>query len=202
MTKRIFAVLCSIALLLMAVPADAQAVTSSVATVSLTMAVPESISMAASPAAISFTYNQTAATATASGNITATYSWNVAKTRTQLNILVWLGSASAALTNGATNIPSSDVFVNWTGVNSGPAACTGSDSLSPVQGADCEYNGTNLFAESFSSTATTAPTQATQFAAIPYTGSQSIVFAIAMQNLPTLTPGSYTGTINFEAMVQ
>jgi hypothetical protein len=194
-------ILITLAPVLIPSPALAANLDSNVASTALSLTVSETLSVT-STSAISFTYNASNGTAVASGNITTTYSWNLANTRTQIDFAVWLGSASAALTNGTTNIPSSEVYVDWN-TGSGPQACSGTDSATPgsVPGAACTYNGTNGFSEGLVATAT-VPAQPVEFANIPFTGTQNFTYTVSMAGLPILSTGSYAGTINFEAVAQ
>lgn len=119
MTLRLKLSMLTIALLLFVGGANAQNINSTAATVTLKMNIAETISITASPATVNFTYTAANGTAAADRPITVTGYWNLSSSRTPsngLNVLAWLGSASAALSDGvpADNVPSSDFFISAT----------------------------------------------------------------------------------------
>jgi hypothetical protein len=191
---RAFAVLA--VMLLMGGIANAQTL-SNQASVNLSMSVSESVSISATPANISFTYSPSGGgTATASGQITVVTTANLASGHSYLNVYGFLSSATAAL-SGPSNIPSSEVFANTTGNGSmgsatgaGAVPCTGNFATVGVQGAECgSIGGPDDFLDSTRGAALTPGGQ--------FTITDNVTLSLA--NLGTLTPGSYTGVINFQA---
>lgn len=162
-------------------------VDSNVPSVILNMTVGETLSVTATPANVTFTYNPNAGgTATASGPIAVTTTWNLGGSRTSLNTYIWLSSATAAL-SGPANIPSSEVFAQ---VNSGAVtACTGTIAAAGVgaSGAACALNGANsLLHWTFPGTALNS--------------SSSDNVTLSLSGLGGIPTGSYTGTLNIEAV--
>jgi hypothetical protein len=160
--------------------------TSSNAQVSLSLSIGESLSISASPASISFTnYNYTNGTAQASGPITLVTSGNFNAGHAFVGIYGWLSSASAAL-SGPSNVPSSDVFSSF---DSGAAVPCNASTLEPntsqmggtVTGASC---GPSLIYVS-------SPP------AGPFNETDTVL--LSLNGATNLTPGSYVGTINFQA---
>src|SRR5713101_2573857 len=103
-------------------PAWAQ-LNSAEATATLSATLPESLTVTLLPGAVSFVLTSGSATNAGNVSITATTSWTLAVTRTNLALYGYFSSASAALVHSAltntTDIPSARVEVS---VNSGALA--------------------------------------------------------------------------------
>ncbi len=94
---------------------------SNAAAVSLSFTVNGSLTVAATPGAITFTPTD-ASHATASGPISVTTSWNLQGSGSSIWTVAYFSSSTAALTDGTANIPASSVFAS---INGGAAsACT------------------------------------------------------------------------------
>lgn len=121
--------------------AAAAQVTSNVATVGLSMTVGESITVSGTP--VSITFNPAGNGATASGPITVNTAYNFSQAR-RIWVVAYFTTATAALTNGTFNIPSSQVFGSVDGGTA--AACNQTEANvagSPaVAGAMCPDIGT------------------------------------------------------------
>jgi hypothetical protein len=173
---------------LFALPCAATQVTSNTASVALSMNVSESLSITATPATISFTPSGT--TATASGPITVTTSWQLNSTRASLYTAAYFSTPSSALANGSSLIPSSDVFAS---VDSATAAACSGTSLPMaglgISGGMCGTNGIIFNGGS-------------QLSGGTFTGSHSDTILLSMQGLPTLNAGSYSGTLTIVAAAQ
>jgi hypothetical protein len=187
--KKLLAVFLSLVLVMFAVPASASNINTPVSSVSLSYTVGESLTL-------TVTSGPTAAFTLAGGiptstPITVSTAWNVANTRTELFIVTYLSSTTAALAGGGVSIPSSDVFASDNGNPS--VACTKSapNGLG-IAGAGCSPDGSN---GAFSLPLTSASNN--------FTGTQNDSWVLTLQNLPANLPaGTYAGTINFVAMIQ
>jgi len=178
MTKKL-AVLFLSALLLMAIPAQAQAtqINSTSVSVTLSLSVGESITAAVTPATITFAPN-----GVASGPITVTTSWNIGTGHSSINTIAWFSSTTAAL-SGPSNIPTSQTFAS---INGGtPTACTlpsiGSIVGVGLSGALCPQ----VFLGAGSAGA----------------GSHSDSVLLSLSGLGSLPAGTWAGAINFESVV-
>jgi hypothetical protein len=178
--KQMFAVCMAVALVLCAVPANAQAaITATPATVSLSYTVGESITISALPASVTFT----GATPT-TGAITVTTNWVLNNTRTFVDVNWGVGSTTAALTDGAShNIPASNVFESMGGAYAACNQAAGATELTPLLtvGAICNH-GEHI-----------AITGANQ------TGSKVDTLTLQLQGLGVLPAGTYSGTFTVVA---
>jgi hypothetical protein len=189
--KQCMALVMSLALLLVVVPANAQAGTqSTLNTVTMSMNVAESITLSVTGGPVSFTY--VPASNTATGNtisVTTTWTLNNALPSTILATDVWLSSPTAALTNGAgSNIASTKVMTSFNGGTAG--GCNGNATAgltfvsAEVAGAVCGSifyygGGSNIPSAS---------------------GNRTDTVAFSMSSLQANLPaGTYTGTINIAA---
>lgn len=170
---------------------------SNTASVNLSMTISESVSITATPSNITFTYSPSGGgTATASGPITVVTTATLAPGHTYLAVYGWVGSTTAALA-GPSNIPSSEVFANTTGNGTAPGAtgagtvpCTGNTLTVGLSGAQCgSIGGAADFLDEDATGTISAGGQ--------FTITDNVTLSLA--NLGTLTPGSYTGVINFQA---
>ena len=168
---------------------------SNTASVNLSMSISESITVSATPSNITFTYSPSGGgTATASGPITVVTTANLAAGHTYINVYGWLGSTTTAL-GGPRSIPSSEVFASITGngttgwASGSLVPCTSLESIG-VSGAGCS-----------SVPGTDSPIDSTRDGSLAPGGLFVITdnVTLSLANLGNLAPGSYTGTINFEA---
>lgn len=181
--------------------AQAQTLQSSQQSVALSMSVPQSITVTATPANISFNYSASnGGTATSSGPIQVVTTAAIAAGSHYLLVYAWFNSPAAALV-GPQNIPSSSVFASTTGpsafgaTNQGAVACTGgSDQGIGVSGGQC---GANSYANYADMPLDGAATGGGATGSLVLTDTVSL----SMQNLGALSPGSYTGTLNFQAEI-
>ena len=105
---------------------------SNTASVEISMTVAENLTISASPANISFTYSPSGGgTATASGPITVVTSALIGSEYSFINIYGWLGSSTAALSNGSQNVPSSDVYSQVNADAKGACTLTNHGAASP-----------------------------------------------------------------------
>jgi hypothetical protein len=177
----------ALALVLMGAPlavAGPPTVQSSVGQTTLNLTVTESLTITPSLASVNFaSYSPSLGTATAPP-ITVVTTGFLAGGHTSVQSFAWLGSSTAAL-SGPSAIPSSDVFVIVDGSTS--AACTMTPvAIVPgsVSGAFCGQTGGSL------SYMLNPP-------AGSYTATDTVTLSLA--GATNLTPGSYTGTLFFEA---
>jgi hypothetical protein len=173
--KRITVLLITLALCL--VPAQAQAVTvnSNVQTVALTMTVGESITLSATPATITFTYDGSNA-ATASGPVTVTTSWQLASGHTSVYESAYFSSTTAL--TGPSSIPTSQFMQKIDGTGT-PSACNVSGNFSTTASCQPIINTTTVTPLTLSGRTDT------------------LLFSLS--GVGILGAGSYTGTINIAA---
>jgi len=170
--KAIVSVLLSVILILFAVPAKAQQLSSNTATVSLTFNAAASLSITATPANISFN-----ATGAASGPITVVTTWNLPTTYHGIVGYAYFSTSTAL--SGPANIPASAIMATVDGTSQG-----GFVQTDPTGGSNgMQYTGAANI----------------NFPAKPYTGSQTDTLLLSIQNAGSYTPGGYTGTLNFAA---
>jgi len=157
---------------------------SNTATVALTATLGESLTISATPNAVSFALVQGGAAA-GSAPVAITTTWLLLPTRANLVLDGYFASAAAALTDGATtpdNIPTSAVLGKvTTGTPTTFTAFTGTAALGPA-GA-----GLTLF---------TLPLTITNRAG---TRTDNLNLEINLAALPQLPAGSYTGTLTLQA---
>jgi hypothetical protein len=150
---------------------------SNAATVNLTATLPESLTIAATPAAVNFTL-AASGTAPGSAQISVTSAWALLATRSSVTLYAFASSATAALTDGAGhNIPAA----NLTG--------------SPNSGAFSPFTGNSPFG---TGTSLTIFTQAITTANLNTTRTDTLNLAINTTglNLPVAT---YTGVLTIRA---
>lgn len=197
-SMRMFGRIAAVALAIFCLFGVVQAQTlSNTASVNLSMTISESVSISATPSNITFTYSPSSGgTATASGPITVVTTASLAAGHTYLAVYGWVGSTTAALA-GPSNIPSSKVFANTTGNGTAPGAtgagavpCTGNTVSVGLTGAQCgSIGGAADFLDEDATGTITAGGQ--------FTITDNVTLSLA--NLGALSPGTYTGTINFQA---
>ncbi len=172
------------AAIFIALPAFAQNQFSNQQTVNLALNITESVTLSATPGTITFTPGA-GGTATASGPISVVTTYNLGSSRTALLVGLWLGSSSAALSNGTTNIPSSDVL-----------ASNGSFTNVPCTGTNQTGNG--------SFPGSVAGAYCANYSVLGAGGGAGVntsPVTLSLTGLPAnLAPGSYTGTVVFQAV--
>jgi len=140
------------------------------------------LSVSATPGLVNFSLVQSGVAQGSSG-VTVTTSWNVLGIITTLNLYGYFSSSSGALTDGLTPphfIPSSAVFGQ---VSTGlPTTYTAFTQTTPFSGAA----GLQLYTDS-------------QFIALGGSRTDVMNLRIDLTNVPTLPPGTYTGTLTLQA---
>jgi hypothetical protein len=165
-------------LAILAVPMQAQAVTSNVASVTLNANVNTTLTVSATPASISFSGSGTnPAPVQGSSPISVTTTWNLSSTAT-LTVYEYFASTTA-LTNSGPTIPSSAVTAS---VNGGTAT--------PFTGTCAAISITGSCGPNVASVAITS-------ANLNNTHTDSVVLAINLNGAPA---GAYTGTWNVQAV--
>ena len=180
-----FKLMFSLGLLILAVPAAfSQALNSNTATVTLTATLSESLTVAATPTAVTFPL-VAGGTATGNAPVAVTTTWVLSGSRTTVTLVGYFASANAALSNAGppvVNIPTSEVLGEMTtGTPTTFTAFTQSAPLGPG-GA-----GLTLF---------TNPISATNRSS---TRTDNLNLEINLTNQPQLPAGTYTGTLNLQA---
>ena len=176
-----WAVIVGFTLGLSATLTSAQALNSGAQTIALNANLAESLSLTLSANVVNFALSAGSASNPGSAGITATTAWTLAPGRTSVGVYAYFTSASAALTDGTNNIPSSAFFI---ADNAGtPAALTNSVA----------YGATNAGLK----LATVAITGANRSAS----RTDAMTFNINLSNgtLPQLPASTYTGTLNIQA---
>lgn len=172
------------ALLLFVPCAAAAQVNSPTATVTLGMTVGESITVTPSLGTLpDFSYVP-GATSSGLQSFTLTTAYQLAAGHPAFHVAFWVGSATAALSNGTTNIPAGDVLlavnaVPGVGMDCGRAA----DPVVPaaVSGQSCNV-GINIALVS------------------PFAGTRTDTINMQLANLPALiSSGHYVGTLSIAA---
>ena len=159
-------------------------INSNAPTVALSATVTETLTVAATPASVSFSLAPGAATV-ASSPVSITTTWVLKATRSNVNLYAWFTTPSAALTDGgspANNIPSSVVYgLVSTGSPTSYTAFTQSNALGTSGG------GLQLFTQALTSANRSA------------NRSDNLSLKIDLTSLPQLPAGSYAGTLTLQA---
>lgn len=173
-----FLVLGSLAL----IPAAASAqLNSTVSSVTLTATLSETLTISATPSAVTFALIS-GGTAAASAPIAITTTWVLNAGRANVVVDAYFGSATAALTNGSVNIPTSEVFGSVsTGTPTTATAFTQSAALGTA-GA-----GLLLLSQPLSSSNRAS------------TRTDNLALQINLSSQPQLPAGTYTGTLSIQA---
>lgn len=180
----------------LAVPAYSQAVGPATSSLTVTLAVSESLSITPSVGSVAFgTYAAGAATAPP---FQILVSGNLASGHSLLEAFAWFSSASNAL----GPIPSSAIFADF---GSGPSACNGTASLDGsgppvgVTGAACQ----DLAATSAEFHTLGNNSNVILFTANPAAGafSDTLTTNLSISGGPAVPAGNYSGTLNLEAVV-
>jgi hypothetical protein len=164
--------------------AFSQALNSNTATVSLTATLGESLTVAASPTAVTFAL---VSGGTATGNIPVamTTTWILSGSRTTVTLVGYFASATAALSDGgspAVDIPTSELLGQVT--TGTPTTFTAFTATAPLGPAGA---GLTLFTQAISST---------NFAS---TRTDNLDLEINLADQTQLPAGTYTGTLNIQA---
>jgi hypothetical protein len=181
-TVRIFlAAMAGFAMVLPASMASAQALSTGAQTIALNATLAESLTLTLSANTVNFTLNAGSATNAGSAGITATTKWTLAPGRNSVGVYAYFGSATAALTDGVDNIPSSAFYISDNGGASVPlvnsvvfGAANAGLKLATVGITAANRSGTQTDAMTFN---------------INLTGG----------TLPQLPANIYTGTLNIQA---
>ncbi|HEY1263696.1 MAG TPA: hypothetical protein VGF06_09240 [Terriglobales bacterium] len=161
--------------------APAQVINSGAQTIALNATLNESLTLSLSGNSVNFNLTAGSAANAGSTNITATTSWVLKPSRTAVKVYAYFGSATAALTDGTNNIPSSAFFI---ADNAGPSSAL-----------------TNTVAFG-------AANAGLQLANVPITGanragSRTDIMAFNINltggTLPQLPASTYIGTLNIQA---
>ncbi len=163
-------------------PAVASAqLNSTVASVTLTATLSETLTISATPSAVTFALIS-GGTAAASAPIAITTTWVLNASRANVVVDAYFGSATAALTNGSVNIPTSEVFGTVsTGTPTTATAFTQSAALGTA-GAGLLLLSQALSASNRASTRT-----------------DNLALQINLASQPQLPAGTYTGTLSIQA---
>jgi len=158
----------------------AQAINSSAKTIALQATLTPSITVNLSGNAVNFVLTPGNATNAGSTSITATTSWAMTTGIGFVSLYAFFASSTSALSNGAgNNIPSSDFQVSD---NAG--AFTALTSTAPFGGANAglRVGTTFIFLTNMSGSRT-----------------DTMNFNINLSSVPSLAPGTYTGTLTLQA---
>lgn len=170
-----------LAVVFLASTAPAQALNSGAAAITLNATLGESLTLSLSTSTVNFTLASGSATNAGSTNITATTSWTLKPGRTAVGVSAYFASATAALTDGTNNIPSSAFFISDNG------------------GTSTALTNTVVFG---------AASAGLQLATVPITvanrtATRTDVMAYNINltggSLPQLPASVYTGTLNIQA---
>jgi hypothetical protein len=114
-----WAAMVGLAIVLSASIASAQ-LNSGAQTIALNATLTESLTLTLSANTVNFTLSAGSPTNAGSAGITATTTWTLAPGRTAVGVYAYFGSATAALTDGTNNIPSSAFYIADNAVPSAP----------------------------------------------------------------------------------
>ena len=172
-----------LALLTLAVPAAVCQLTSNTASVALKATLGESLTVAATPSAVTIPL-VSGGTATGTSPVAIT-TWVLSATRTAVTLVGYFSSATVALTDGAAtpdNIPASEVLGQMT--TGTPTSFTAFTQTAPLGAAGA---GLTLFTQGLSPTNRTA------------NRTDNLNLEINLASQPQLPAGTYTGTLNIQA---
>ena len=176
-----WAVMVGLALTLSASIATAQALNSGAQAIALNANLAESLSVTLSANTVNFALSAGSASNPGSAGITATTAWTLAPGRTAVGVYAYFASATAALTDGTNNIPSSAFYI---ADNAGtPAALTNTvafgGAAAGLKLATVPITGTNRSAS--------------------HTDAMTFNINLTGGTLPQLPANTYTGTLNIQA---
>jgi hypothetical protein len=160
-----------------------QSLNSNTASVALTATLSESLTVAATPAAVTFSL---VPGGTASGNapVAVTTTWVLSGSRTSVTLVGYFSSATAALSGGSpvVNIPTSEIQGQVT--TGTPTTFTAFTQTAPLGPAGA---GLSLFTQAISDTNRSA------------NRTDNLNLQINLTSQPQLAAGTYTGTLNIQA---
>ena len=166
----------AMALVLVMGPASYAQVNSNNATVTLTANMVESLSVSASPSAVTFTL-AASGPATGSAPVVITTTWTLAKTRTNVKLYAYFSGTNALTDGGGDNIPAANVTGNLNGGGANPFTAATPFSTS----------GLTLFTQAITATNDNSSH-----------GPDSLVLIINSAGL-ALPAATYTGVLNIQA---
>ncbi len=150
-------------------------------TIALNATLAESLTLTLSANTVNFNLSAGSATNAGSAGVTATTAWTLAPGRTSVGVYAYFSSATAALTDGVDNIPSSAFYIADNGGASAPL--TNSVAFGAANA------GLKL--------ATVAITAANRTAS--RTDAMAFNINLTGGTLPQLPANTYTGTLNIQA---
>jgi hypothetical protein len=150
-------------------------------TIALNAKLNESLTLTLSATAVNFTLSAGSATNAGSTGVTATTAWTLAPGRTAVKVYAYFASATAALTGGGSNIPSSAFSI---ADNGGAAtAVTGSVAFGAA-GAGLQLANVGITSANLSSN---------------HTDAMAFNIDLSAPGLAQLPANTYTGTLNIQA---
>jgi hypothetical protein len=169
-------------------PAVAHAQLNSTAqAVTLNATLAESLTVQATGSPVTLTLQPNAVSNT--GSVTITSTWTTAPSRANVTLYGWFGSATQALSDGATTpdyIPTSAIYGMDTNNGSSTAWTSFSSSTTPgVSGASLQIYRATLNSGNRSSNRT-----------------DTLGLQVNLSSLPNTPAGTYTGTLNLQAVAQ
>jgi hypothetical protein len=168
-----------LAVVFLASTAPAQALNSGAAPIALNATLGESLTLSLTASTVNFTLAAGSSTNAGSTNITATTAWTLKSGRTAVGVYAYFASATAALTDGTNNIPSSAFFISD---NGGAAAALTNSVAFGASAAGLQLANVPITAANRSSSRTDA-----------------MAYNINLSSLPQLAASTYTGTLNIQA---
>lgn len=175
-------------ILAMAAPAAFCQLNSGAASVALNATLGESLTVAATPAAVSFAL-VSGGTADGSAPVAITTTWVLNSSRTSVTLTGYFSSSNSALTSGGTSpatIPTSEVFGK---VSSGTPKTYTAFTQSPSGASAVGVSGASLVLF----------TQAINSSNVASTRTDDLNLQINLASQPQLPAGTYTGTLNLMA---
>lgn len=160
--------------------ASAAALDSGAQTINLNATLNESLTLSLSGNAVDFTLAAGAAANAGSTPITATTKWVLKPGRTAVTVNAYFTSATAALTDGTNNIPSSAFSIK----NNAAAAAPLTNTVAYATGSGLRLENVAITAANRNSSSTDA---------------MSFNIDLSGGTLPQLPAGTYTGTLNIQA---
>jgi hypothetical protein len=164
-------------LLMFAPTLEATTLPSAVATVSLTATVVESLTVSVSPGTLNFTNNNVNATP-----LVVTTTWNLASgAHTQLDVEAYFASATALVGTPSGSVPTSGVVM-----------------VTPGTGGTCNTSRV-IGGTTYSNACGSGPVFNVPITSTNLSGSNSTNTTWQIGALMSAPPGTYTGTLNFQA---
>jgi hypothetical protein len=158
----------------------AQVLNSTARPIALNATLAESVSVTLSASSVNFILTSGSASNPGSTNITSTMTWTLRPSRGTLSLYAFFASSTAALTDGVgDNIPSSAFSISDNAGPFNPLVNT-----VPFGGANAGLTLTTIRILGFNKTGT---------------HTDDMRFNINLTSLPSLPPGTYTGTLTIQA---